>query len=1136
MNKTDDIEITPPKNKIINNSTSSLVSLITRDFIEGNFVNKTKKRKAEYYNYDHNKISINNKRKVLDESLGSHSSSSKTLAISKSKSVSSGNRTVFEQAMEFVRAGDQDSIREYLNSGVMSNINLVNQDNYTLLMQACKEGLIDSVLFLLDLGADINLKCKGDCAALNIACLYGHMDIVKLLLSRGALVNNCTAIGGSALMSACEGGHLDIVTYLLDLGADINAVGGKHGTALRAACHLSNVELINLLLAHGADINLADSSGNTALMEACRMDKGEIVAILLESKADVNVVDANGRNAVITTCIAAANAIDNKGYIDILRLLARQGALVDQADSKGDTALILMCRKGLIAIDIIMIMLELGADVNKADYRGRTPLMIACSSSSLPLIQTLLDAGAAVNAVDDLDNTALFLTTSIGVLNLLLSHGADVNIASKYRGSALLAASVMKRWDVVELLLEHGADLCGNGVSLVSRARKAGQAKIIEMLLDCEEVGPLFGTDIARLAEDQTTYPDLTELIAHITLAVEDGSKLTYRQVLARVKSGKIRSFRGASREAFSIAACFGYVYYNALLTACNTGRLDILELLLDCGEGFEGYNTLRSRLLVDACTSRTFDIAKLILSYGADVNVRDENGRTALVAACYTKDALVSHGYTPAYTIPAPAVELVKLLLAYGADPNKADKEYTPLAAAALTGDVEVLKLLLYEGADVKGPEALPGDSAALAACRSGSSEVVNLLQSYGADLLTEADECLVAACESGIMELVQWLLDHDADVNVVVKQEGKKVRPLSVACKQGHYDIAQLLLERGATIPVDLLPTLCEAGNLDILKLLVAYGADVNGVTSIDGESPLHIACLHTRPDVAKWLLESGADVTKVNKDGKTALDLIKDEPYSLANRAMVLEALLEHGAGLDIDTSAIFERASVAGCDGILNILLSHRPLGSDTKPLSTALYNACKQNRVERIQQLLQLGATVAEADEGQPTTCLAESSHYDNVETIKLLLDHGADVNGVGRSLTTPLMVASCYGCVKVIKLLLSRGANIDAADKDGNTALHLLCLCGRIETFKLLLVNGADVHLANLAESTPLTLAASGKKYNRIKPLLEAGADVTAVDGKGMTAMDYLRDHPASVQLCERYREKNMTSQKPILK
>ena len=1119
--------------------------------------------------------------------------SSNELYLSK-KSRSSDTITLkspFGRAIEFARAGDRASLRKLLITGALSSINLTNDKSETLLMVACSEGRLDCVNMFLDFGANMS-HISGSSyiydekhSALSVASKHGHIDIVKLLLTNGVEVSSSNNKNVSALIAACEGGHCEIVGCLLDAGADINIVQRKLGTALRIACKHGHTAVVELLLARGATINLTDRHGATPLITACRANKGDVVALLLKNNADMTVVDCDGCNALTTSCEAGAtdaaehllkagadaNAIVSidgfkgtlfgyacsKDNADLMRLLVKYGALVDETDSKGDTPLILMCKLGESGAGTVKVLLELHADINKANYRGRTPLMTASSKGFLPSVEALLDAGATIDASDDLGRTALFYSHSVPVLNLLLSRGADINIVSKYRGSALYAASLTYRWDLVERLLELGADLHGNGVALISRARRDSRLNIAELVLDREVTEPLLAADIARLAEDQTTYPDLTKLTA-TTALIEiktsvDGSKLTYREICARIKSGEIESFRGVTREAFLEAGYFTdpesfmFTCFNAIMTAYRNNRLDILELLLEFFyykfNDFDEIKALRPPLLLNACLCGQFDAAKLMLDYCT--GVAENDGRTPLNAACHPTNTgyacTEGQRFAPVQTAAAsPAIHMVKLVLVHGASVNHECASYTPLVAAALAGDLEVMKLLLHEGAFISTSPMSTTGSTLLAACRSGNVEAVKLLQSHGVELAPHRAECMLVACEYGRPKLAEWLLEQGASVDATNTWDKEKKSPMYGACMNGRVEVAQLLLQRGAKVEPSLLPMLWKDGVLGILKLLVEHGADMHTIDS-RGRSPLHIASLHARSDVVKRLLESGADVNKVDNQGKTALDLVNDDyNYSFEKQPVVILALLEHGAGLNTDTSALFTRACQTGCDGILKILLGRRAPGSDTLPLSKALYDCCSFCWPDVFRLLLQHGATVAEADEGhEEWPCLIEVIRYNHTtcpEIVTILLDNGAEVNKAGYGQRTALATACEKGSLKVIKLLIARGADIGAADTRGYSPLIQASMGGKIEVFKLLIANGADLEQADIDGNTPLIMAARSNKVNRIRPLLEAGADVTVTNHNGETALDYFADNTAMLELCGGYLDRNMGSRKPLLK
>ena len=244
-------------------------------------------------------------------------------------------------------------------------------------------------------------------------------------------------------------------------------------------------------------------------------------------------------------------------------------------------------------------------------------------------------------------------------------------------------------------------------------------------------------------------------------------------------------------------------------------------------------------------------------------------------------------------------------------------------------------------------------------------------------------------------------------------------------------------------------------------------------------------------------------------------------------------IIMALLEHDTTLRTITDGILASAASCGHMEIAKLLLGRRAPGSDTKTISVALRNACRQSRVNMANLFLQHGATFAEADEnssGRSCLYLAIDTNAPNcLEMVTLILDNGADAYGEPSKLVSALWRAcdTAKGYTKLVELLLARGADVNATGNSGLTLLLSCCHKGRIDIFKLLLANGADPNLAFDNGMTPLMLAALYNKYNRIGPLLEAGADVTAVDDEGKSVLDYLEGKADMLELCWRYVEKN---------
>ena len=94
-------------------------------------------------------------------------------------------------------------------------------------------------------------------------------------------------------------------------------------------------------------------------------------------------------------------------------------------------------------------------------------------------------------------------------------------------------------------------------------------------------------------------------------------------------------------------------------------------------------------------------------------------------------------------------------------------------------------------------------------------------------------------------------------------------------------------------------------------------------------------------------------------------------------------------------------------------------------------------------------------------------------------TVRLLVDHGADVTVLDMTHSTPLHVASSSGDLEVVRILVEGGADVNAQNETHLTPLHIASLEGCPETVQLLIEHGADVTAQDWNHSTPLHFASS---------------------------------------------------------
>jgi hypothetical protein len=139
----------------------------------------------------------------------------------------------------------------------------------------------------------------------------------------------------------------------------------------------------------------------------------------------------------------------------------------------------------------------------------------------------------------------------------------------------------------------------------------------------------------------------------------------------------------------------------------------------------------------------------------------------------------------------------------------------------------------------------------------------------------------------------------DRDDQTGHLASLVDELVHALILACQNGHHDVVELLLDRGAGVGLALenghtaLMGACHGGHRDVAELLLDRGADVGQATQ-DGMTALMLACLKGHRDVAELLLDRGADVGQARQDGGTALMMACEKGHR-----DVAELLLDRGA---------------------------------------------------------------------------------------------------------------------------------------------------------------------------------------------------------------------------------------------
>ena len=564
---------------------------------------------------------------------------------------------------------------------------------------------------LLEKGANVNAQGGRHVCALMAASFLGNLKTVQELIRRGARVNDENDKGADALHSACTAGHIDIVKYLLENGADVNAKGGKHRNALNAASAEGYLPIVEVLLDAGADPQSFDEHYGNCLQAASFGGHEDIVRTLHGAGVDVNSIGGSQRGTALVCAVAA-------GRVSTVSLLFELG--LNQGPSKDiANAMISASMKG--DHEMLSLLLKQGADINACGLKRSgetwTPLQVAAHRGDLDLVEFMIQRKVDPNAIGGLYSTPLMASVDsdkcdIRVIQSLLTAGANVNEMASYTrfASSLVAALSRNNKAAVELLIDHGAK-----IDLVNANRTSALMCAVENESDDTLDLLLARNADTNLMIDIVYSPSDDGLVFPLEQAAAFGHESAVRKLIAH--GARIAPNRKDTvfKDALQAASYYGNVstaetllelgadpnnqggrHGTSLQAAATRGYCNIMTLLLDHGAdvnvtGLGQYGNA----LIAAVASRSIEPVRLLLERKADPNLRAGRGfhhQYALHKAAYDFGELEEP-------------ELVKLLVEAGADVNsQGGKYHTALisATAGSLGQPTTVEYLIDQGADV--------------------------------------------------------------------------------------------------------------------------------------------------------------------------------------------------------------------------------------------------------------------------------------------------------------------------------------------------------------------------------------------------------------------------------------------------
>jgi ankyrin repeat protein len=683
-------------------------------------------------------------------------------------------------------------------------------------------------------------------------------------------------------------------------------------------------------------------------------------------------------------------------------------------------------------VDVLEALHDAGVDVNFTEKDGLSPLGASSINGHTDFVRRLLELGADPNPVDKPWSSPLFDVAECGeILNFRfpIDIGENTEIIRHAVYNPLIGAAIRNQAEVVRLLAESGAATRlelndGSIMSALVAAATAGNHQVVQYLLEREDYLSSWPQEAgeALMAACSFGHEDVVSVLVEKGFDVNRLTDHGFTPIMTAIRSGNERIVcllleSGADQTLSGLAG-------SALHVAVHLGQNGIAKMLLEKGYEVNTLDELGTTPLSSAACRDDLEMVEFLLKKGAQSNVDTscpfpplccaaENGNAEMVKLLLSRGAIPEcqdrYGSTPLVTAVRKGYsQIAEILLEAGADVEARDEESnTPFIIATLNGSTEILEKLGSAGADTNAVNRDNQNALSIARAKK-RPELETLLKSLGAveakvepksnnEISAEGLErkrrnllkkSLFEAARSGDMETLEAVFDLVSEVDV---RDDSGATPFMVAGVEGHFDIADLLLDMGAE----------------------PNAQDERGYNALTRAARLK------RKNAKKYLKSKGCERQ------------IIDSPKKKSKKRVVKRNLISAATAQDMNL--------------VRELLVHDRdPNAVDPASGKTALLIAVAQGNREMVRELLDHGADPNLCNKNTDFSPLMIASRDGYSSLARDLLVAGADPNHRGHAGFTPLFLAVQKENEEIAGFIVLFGADIDAKDSKGRTVLDVV--------------------------------------------------------------------------------------------
>jgi ankyrin repeat protein len=691
----------------------------------------------------------------------------------------------------------------------------------------------------------------------------------------------------------------------------------------------------------------------------------------------------------------------------------------------------------------------------KLDYQ----LLEAVRDNDFSKTEELLSSGANVNVTDNKGYTALMYCSfrpRVGVL--LIEHGANVHAKNNDGDSVFDLLKYIEKPDeyhllLLKLLIEKG------GFPEYKKMPENENFKIFEkytinsltlhvLLGNLDIIRQVFDEEKVKYNSNQLLYYSVIsnnqQLIEYLfkTRSINSSSgHYLDKAVIAAVKLNRVEALQFFLNSGYDINENKNFC--SSLTNALDANSIEMMKMIFDAGEKDSSAACLKREVVTNMWFNesrtdylfqhvRTIEAAEYLESRGVEVKQNEIvnplyfaaiNNNLNLIRYYISKGLSVdsfNKSHSPlCRAVSQNNMEMVKLLLENGASPNETDK-YPPLFYALSNNNTEMVKFLIEEGADpnIVGTDNLPP----LATAAANSLSATKYLISKGAD--PKDPECLYYAALSDYNETFIYLVENGANPD--------NPKAINEIIENGNVELLKYILRKGVSLNRQdyLTTTLKYDENLSMVYYII-NNRELFKVSQKEIDEALSIAVYKNNYRMVKYLLENGANSNYKNKYGNAPLHLVKDKNE---DTFPVMQELLKHGADVNAknrnDQTALHR---INKPESALLLIKNGVDINAVTNSGNTALHLACEENLTDLASVLIEHGID-ADKQDNEGNTALHIAARKKNSDIVTLLLSKGVSINILNKDNKTPLFLS--YPDYKISEILLKHGADPEFKSND----------------------------------------------------------------------------------------------------